>query len=85
VNKIRRYAVIILEIGDAKPTNEDKEYLARILTESLRWWHEYLGRNDRLSLNNWAIYHVEWVDEVVMARVLSALGRGKDYIRDKLR
>jgi hypothetical protein len=82
---MRKYAVVILEIDDAKPTSEDKEYLGRILIESLRWWHEYLGRNDRLGLNNWSVYHVEWVDEVTMARILSALGRGKDYIRDRLR
>jgi hypothetical protein len=81
----KKYMVIILRISDDAEINQyNKEFVKNLLSESIAWWHSYLGVNDNLSLDKWGIYLVEWADEVMVARILNALGRGRDYIEGKI-
>ncbi|WP_069806614.1 hypothetical protein [Vulcanisaeta thermophila] len=81
VSVMRRFAVIILDMDGIKAHEEDKAQLARLIEESLQWWHGYLGHNDRLELDKWRVYYVEFGDELTIARVLNALGRYREYIK----
>lgn len=82
---MRKFAIIILETDDIKPREEDKMQLARLIEESLQWWHSYIGgHNDRLELDKWRVYYVEFSDELAIARVLNALGKYREYIKGGL-
>lgn len=81
----KRYMVIVMRISDdVEASQYNKELFRNMLAESLAWWHNYLGANDSLMLDKWSIYVLEWADELTVARVLNALGRGKDYIEGKI-
>ncbi len=81
----KKYMVIIFRVSDDVETNQyNKEFIRNLLSESVSWWHSYLGVNDNLSLDKWGIYLMEWADEVMIARILNALGKGKDYVEGKI-
>ena len=81
---MRRFAIVILDLDDTHPGEDDKRQLARIIEESLQWWHGYLGQSDRLGLDRWRVYYIEWGDELAVARVLNALGKFREYIKGEL-
>ncbi len=81
---MRRFAIIILDLDGIKPEDDDKVQLTRIIEESLQWWHGYLGNSDKLELDKWKVYHIEWGDELTVARVLNALGKFREYIKGEL-
>ncbi len=81
---MRRFAIIILDLDDVRPEEDDKNQLAKIIEESLQWWHGYFGQGDRLELDKWRVYHIEWGDELTVARVLNALGKFREYIKGEL-
>lgn len=81
---MRRFAIVILDLDDTHPGEDDKRQLARIIEESLQWWHGYLGQSDRLGLDRWKVYYIEWGDELAVARVLNALGKFREYIKGEL-
>ncbi|MGC8571012.1 hypothetical protein [Caldivirga sp.] len=81
----KKYIVIVFKVSDDVETNQyNKEFIRNLLSESVSWWHSYLGANDNLSLDKWSIYLMEWADEVMVARVLNALGKGRDYVEGKI-
>ncbi|ABW01340.1 hypothetical protein [Caldivirga maquilingensis] len=81
----KKYMVIIFKVSDDVETNQyNKEFIRNLLSESVSWWHSYLGVNDNLSLDKWSIYLMEWADEIMIARILNALGKGKDYVEGKI-
>ncbi|WP_054853201.1 hypothetical protein [Vulcanisaeta distributa] len=82
---MRRFAIVILDLDDVHPEEDDKVRLIRMIEESLQWWHGYLGgQSDRLGLDKWKVYYVEWGDELMVARVLNALGKFREYIKGEL-
>ncbi|WP_054841796.1 hypothetical protein [Vulcanisaeta distributa] len=82
---MRRFAIVILDLDNVHPEEDDKVRLIRIIEESLQWWHGYLGQSDKLELDKWKVYYVEWGgDELMVARVLNALGKFREYIKGEL-
>ncbi|WP_252900510.1 hypothetical protein [Vulcanisaeta sp. JCM 14467] len=45
-------------------------------------WLPWQG--DKLELDKWKVYYVEWGDELMVARVLNALGKFREYIKGEL-
>ncbi|MGC8607780.1 MAG: hypothetical protein ACP5GZ_01910 [Vulcanisaeta sp.] len=81
---MKRFAIIILDLDDVHPDEDDKVRVTKMIEESLQWWHGYLGHNDKLELDKWRVYYVEWGDELMIARVLNALGKFREYIKGEL-
>nr|KJR71560.1 MAG: hypothetical protein TU36_07280 [Vulcanisaeta sp. AZ3] len=73
-----------MDLDDIQPEENDKAQLTKLIEDSLQWWHNYLGQNDRLELDKWRVYHIEWADELTVARVMNALGKFREYIKGEL-
>ncbi|BDR93365.1 hypothetical protein [Vulcanisaeta souniana] len=81
---MRRFAIIILDLDDIHPGEEDKARIVKMIEESLQWWHGYLGHSDRLEFDKWKVYYMEFGDELMVARVLNALGKFREYIKGEI-